>query len=162
MLQFALEYVFIDFTIQSRGGEREIEIDSKIHWRPGKEGLLGSSLGRALWPCPAVRSHGSGCKKPWHWFLRKSDPAPHSISLPPCLLLSVSFSLCPVWEQVGRCGPGERLSKEEWRDVGEDRGWEVWFLPGLTWLAFPTLGWPCLSPGPQHLSVAHLPAVTLA
>lgn len=162
MLQFALKYVFVGFTIQSRGGEREIEIDSKIHWRPGKEGLLGSSLGRALWPCPAVRSHGSGCKKPWHWFLRKSDPAPHSISLPPCLL-SVSFCLSALYgSKLAGVGLGrgcQRKSEEMWGRTGDGKCGFCLASPGL---AFPTLGWPCLSPGPQHLSVAHLPAVTLA
>ena len=54
---------------------------------------------------------------------------------------------------------GAQGREEMWGRTGDGKCGFCLASPGL---AFPTLGWPCLSPGPQHLSVAHLPAVTLA
>ena len=106
----------------------------------------------------------AGARNPDVDFLEDQILLPKAFpSLPASFSLCVSFSLSALYgSKLAGVGLGrgcQRKSDGMWGRTGDGKCGFYLASPGL---AFPTLGWPCLSPGPQHLSVAHLPAVTLA
>ena len=106
----------------------------------------------------------AGARNPGVDFLEDQILLPKAFpSLPASFSLCVSFSLSALYgSKLAGVGLGrgcQRKSDGMWERTGDGKCGFCLVSPGL---AFPTLGWPCLSPGPQHLSVAHLPAVTLA